>query len=269
MSEHGEVAGLEDAYLQFTDMFGSGFDLLVGQFQVSDPMFKRELRLEVEDYAVYRLRVGDVRADLTYDRGLMLARSALGGDLALMVVNGTGLDASNEFRLYDRDRYKNVMGHYSRDVGPVRLGAFGYYGIEEGENGLNSDIVMFGSDATLGLGSIGELNVQWLWRTDDNPFFAADPPADDIEVNGGFAEVILWPQGPAGRLFFTALYNQVESDGPAFQVRLGEQDLLDTYRFGALGTSYLLSRSLRGIAEAGWDFEREEARITVGAMAAF
>jgi hypothetical protein len=33
---------LEDAWLQFTDIAGSGVSLQVGQFQVSDPMFKRE-----------------------------------------------------------------------------------------------------------------------------------------------------------------------------------------------------------------------------------
>src|SRR5690606_10009383 len=61
LSERGEVAGLEDAYIQFTDLFGSDIALLVGQFQISDPLFKRELRLEFEDYQAYRVRVGDAR----------------------------------------------------------------------------------------------------------------------------------------------------------------------------------------------------------------
>jgi hypothetical protein len=69
MSERGEVSGLEDAYVQFTDLGGSGVNLLAGQFHVSDPLFKRELRLEYEDYLAYRVRVGEARADLTYDRG--------------------------------------------------------------------------------------------------------------------------------------------------------------------------------------------------------
>ncbi|HEY0971530.1 MAG TPA: hypothetical protein VGE02_11240, partial [Gemmatimonadales bacterium] len=47
-SERGDVAGLEDAYVQFTDIGGSGVSVLAGQFQVSDPLFKRELRLEYE-----------------------------------------------------------------------------------------------------------------------------------------------------------------------------------------------------------------------------
>src|SRR5690606_28808098 len=44
MSERGEVGGLEDEYLQFTDVGRSGISLMVGQFQSSDPLFKRELR---------------------------------------------------------------------------------------------------------------------------------------------------------------------------------------------------------------------------------
>src|SRR5690606_4555473 len=38
LSERGEVAGLEDAYLQFTDIGGSGVNLMMGQFQASDPL---------------------------------------------------------------------------------------------------------------------------------------------------------------------------------------------------------------------------------------
>ncbi|NNK47612.1 MAG: hypothetical protein HKP01_01925, partial [Gemmatimonadetes bacterium] len=56
LSERGEIAGLEDAYLQFTDVWSSGVSIMAGQFQVSDPMFKRELRLTFEDYMLYRIR---------------------------------------------------------------------------------------------------------------------------------------------------------------------------------------------------------------------
>jgi hypothetical protein len=55
--------------VQFTDIASSGVSLIAGQFQVSDPLFKRELRLEYEDYQPYRVRVGLTTADLTYDRG--------------------------------------------------------------------------------------------------------------------------------------------------------------------------------------------------------
>ena len=67
--EQGELEGLEDAYLQYNGLFGSGVDVIVGQFQVSDPLFKRELRLERADYDIYKVHVGDSQTNLTYDRG--------------------------------------------------------------------------------------------------------------------------------------------------------------------------------------------------------
>lgn len=269
LSERGEVAGLEDAYLQFTDLFGTRSDLIVGQFQVSDPMFKRELRLEVLDYAAYRVRIGDARADLTYDRGLMLGSEVLGGDLVLMLVNGQGLAHASHLRVYDRDRFKNLAAHFTRSLGALRLGVFGYYGVEEGTDGVNDDILMVGPDATLALGRTGELNLQYLRRTDSNPLFLPTPPVEEAVVDAAFAELILWPQGPAGRLFLTALYNHVESDGASFAVRLGEDSALQRYRAGSVGASYLLARNLRALAEVGYDVDAERFSFTTGVMAGF
>ena len=45
--ERGEFGGVEDAYIQVNDMGGKPVDLMVGQFQLSDPLFKRELRLMI------------------------------------------------------------------------------------------------------------------------------------------------------------------------------------------------------------------------------
>jgi hypothetical protein len=73
LAERGEVGGIEDAFIHVNDIGNQPLDLALGQYQVSDPLSKRELRLEFEDYAVYRARVGDVPVDLTYDRGLMAA----------------------------------------------------------------------------------------------------------------------------------------------------------------------------------------------------
>ena len=37
----------------FNNLFGSELDITVGQFQISDPLFKRELRLTKDDYYIY------------------------------------------------------------------------------------------------------------------------------------------------------------------------------------------------------------------------
>ena len=51
-------------------------NLTVGQFQVCDPIFKRELRLERFDYDIFHTRVGASPMTLTYDRGVMAAWSS-------------------------------------------------------------------------------------------------------------------------------------------------------------------------------------------------
>jgi hypothetical protein len=284
MSERGEVAGLEDAYLQFTDIAGSGVSVIAGQFQISDPLFKRELRLEYEDYHAYRVRVGQAAADLTYDRGVMALYSPWGGgDLAVEVVSGRGLNAARSNRQYDTEDAKSTMIRFSQDVGPVRLGAFGYRGYERGGSGTRNTISMWGPDATVPLASIGEINAQYLRRIDRDPFFgtcsAFSPCPGNVTtpfgttVDAGFAEVILWPTGPTGRVFVTGLYNWAESDRQVISLRLGEQDqnppYLSEYRTASAGLQYLYRRNVRMLSEVAWDFTRDQARFVLGGMVAF
>lgn len=272
MSERGEVAGLEDAYVQFTDLGGSGVNLMVGQFQASDPLFKRELRLEFEDYQAYRVRVGEVRADLTYDRGLMATYSPWeGGDLTAMLLNGEGIGSADERRNFDRDSGKSAGLRFSQDVGPIRVGAFGYWG-ESSRNDADNTLVVFGPDATVPVGSNAEVNLQYLRRMDDNPFFLLTGE-DDTTVDSGFAEVLWWPRGRTDRWAITALYNHIESDDPVVSLRLGEQldevPYMRRYQTAMVGANYLLHRHVRLLAETGWDFDLEAARFTAGFMAAF
>ena len=283
LSERGEVAGLEDAYVQFTDVMESGVSLIVGQFQVSDPLFKRELRLEYEDYQPYRVRVGLSAADLTYDRGLMALWSPRQGtDVAVELVTGQGLNAASGNRQYDADDAKSAMLRLSQDIGAFRVGAFAYRGYER-EADTRNTISMWGPDATIPLGSFGELNASYVRRVDRDPFFStcsiANPcPGNatvpfETTVNSAFAEAILWPQGPTGRLFFTALYNWVDSDRPVVSLRLGEQDqgdgYLSQYSTAAAGAHYMYRRNVRLMGELGWDLEREQMRLVLGTVLAF
>ncbi len=45
LAERGEVAGIKDAFIMFNNLFRTELGVSAGQFQVSDPLFKRELRL--------------------------------------------------------------------------------------------------------------------------------------------------------------------------------------------------------------------------------
>ncbi|HEX6308167.1 MAG TPA: hypothetical protein VFZ69_08270 [Longimicrobiales bacterium] len=266
LSERGEVAGLEDAYVQFTDIGGSGISAIVGQFQVSDPLFKRELRLQYEDYQAYRVRVGEARADLTYDRGILAGFSPWDdGDVSLMVVTGQGLSEAGDDRLYDTDNAKSVAARYSHSLGPLRLGAFGYYG-QERANGSTDDIVIWGPDATLDIGML-QLNAQFLRREDTNPLFLGTD--DRTIVNSAFLEAIYGPFGTDGRWAVAGLYNWIDADAPIVSLRSGEDAPLARYHTVSAGLHYLLWRNVRLMGETGYDIEAERTRFTVGATLAF
>ena len=262
--ERGEVGGVEDAYLYANDLGGAPVDVMVGQFQVSDPMFKRELRLSFEDYAVYRARLGDVPSDLTYDRGVLATADVAGFTLSGQVVNGNGRGAAGDDRRFDSDGGKTFALHATRDLIPgIRLGAFGFAGRTTSED-VHDVTHMLGADATLSHGPF-ELNVQYLHRTDSRPFYAADDSTASLD--GGFAELLVRPAGSRWHGF--ALYNLIDADRPVLSVRLGGPALVKRYETLSGGAGYLLRRNLRITGEMTYDFSQEEARWTLGAVSAF
>lgn len=268
--ERGEVGGIEDAFVMWNDVAGRPVDLVVGQFQVSDPLFKRELRLEYDDYVIYRARVGDQPTDLTYDRGVMAIADAAGFTVTAMAVNGNGREAAQSNRRLDDDPVKNVAGHVSRDLvpGTLRAGAFGYFGAQDGEASggaaVRNEVWMAGADATLGRGPF-ELNVQFLHREDDAPTF--DPAEPRVKVDGGFAEALWVPEG--SRWYGFALYNLITADRPLLNPRMGGASAVERYETLAGGAGYLLQRNVRAQVEGFWDFEAEEMRWTGTIVAAY
>lgn len=104
-SERGEVAGIEDAFLMFNNLFEQDLDLYIGQFQVSDPLFKRELRLTFEDYKLYKYQPGLSKANLAYDRGLMLTYGLpTKTDLVIEILNGSGIGLADNLKNFDNDK---------------------------------------------------------------------------------------------------------------------------------------------------------------------
>ncbi|MCU0640132.1 MAG: hypothetical protein MUF59_09735 [Candidatus Krumholzibacteria bacterium] len=267
MSEQGEVAGVEDAYVHFNNLFGTELDIMAGQFQVSDPLFKRELRLTYEDYLIYKTRVGESPTNLAYDRGLMfLYGLPTGTDIVLQIVNGNGIGEKGESGFFDADEWKNTFLRVSQQAGPVRLGGFGYLcntrmsnsGNSEPEKLIDNRHYYWGVDGTVDFKDRVQLNAQYLERYDENPDFLADKPADEIKTSGGFAELVWLVRGEMGRPFVTLLYNHMESD----------YEGLD-HRSMTAGFSYLLRRNFRLLAEATYEAEREDYGFTAGASTAF
>lgn len=254
--ERGEVAGLEDAFITFNNVFGSELDISVGQFQVSDPLFKRELRLPFEDYQVYSTEVGYASPTLTYDRGLMFTYDLpTSTSLVLEVLNGNGIGAADAGRSFDDDKNKNGLFRISQDLGDmVRIGGFGYYG-NQYKYGVTNRTTMLGPDLTFSFDRF-ELNLQYLERKDTRPYFSS--LTRDQRTRGGFGELIFSPEGDKSRWYGVLLYNWVRSD----------LKVLD-YESATAHLSYLFVRNLRLTAEYTYDIHFKENRYTVGFVSAF
>lgn len=255
--EKGESGKLEDAYIQFNSLFGLPVNLMFGQFQVSDPLFKRELRLERSDYLIYKAKVGYSHVDLTYDRGIMLLWTFPGEiDAVLQVVNGNGIEEAENSN-FDNDSNKDVGLKLNRSFGPVRIGVYGYWGKEDGRYDRTNKTTYIGPDMTIDFGEKFQVNLQYLQRTDEDPYFSGYV-GDDLETKGGFAELLFFPKGADSRLAVAGLYNKVESD-----VHTAVMESV------SLTFNYLLARNGKLMVEGERDLEYDISRLSVGFVTAF
>lgn len=254
--ERGEVAGLEDAFIMFNNLFSSELDAYFGQFQVSDPLFKRELRLMLEDYQVYRMKPGLSKANLTYDRGIMLTYGfPTKTDVVLEVLNGSGLGGMDATRSFDSDKYKNFAVRVSQDLTEgVRIGGFGYYGKEEQSGRVNS-LWMVGPDVTLSSDKV-DLNFQYVERRDNDPMFIGS--TEKTKSRGAMCELVFTPDADKSTWYAAALYNWAEIRPEGYK-----------YHSATGHFSYMLARNLRLIGEYTYDLQVKANRLSVGFVSAF
>jgi hypothetical protein len=268
MSEKGEVAGLEDAFLMYNDLFDIDLDIYLGQFQVSDPLFKRELRLSLEDYHVYSSQIGTSDIDMKYDKGLMVTLGLPSGTgFTFEVINGNGIGAAHG-GLFDKDQYKNVVGRVSQDIGDVfRIGAFGYTGKEKlqhsTETDITNEVLVWGPDLSITPNEKWTLNAQYLSREDMNVYQDMETvnPMKNVGTQSAMAELIFSPQGDKSDWYLLGLYNWVESDFAAAN-----------YHSATFHAGYLLTRNIRLAAEYTMDFTDTNEpvnKLSVGFVAAF
>jgi hypothetical protein len=245
MSEGGEIVGVEDAFLMYHDLFNTGINFYIGQFQASDPLFKGELRYTLQGYEIYDSKPGNSSASLKYERGIMLEKSfSTGTTLIGEVINGSGLDAP----LFDNDKYKNFMFKASQDIGKkVTIGAFVYFGKEgltDTLSAFTNNVKMYGPDLTINLDDKFVLNAQYVYRTDSHVFDTEEGKTyENVLTRGGFAELIFSPRGDMSKWYLTGLFNWVDSDA----------DALD-FTAGTFHAGYLLRRNLRVVGEYTYRF---------------
>lgn len=259
-SERGEVAGIEDAYIHFDNVFGTPLDIMVGQFQTSDPLMKRELRLTFEDYVFYKTRFGESRTNLAYDRGVMMVYGLekTGTDIIGLVVNGNGKGEAGEDQKFDDDSFKNFGFRVSQSIGDfMSIGGYYYKGKEKdislAWDNPENEITYYGPDINIGVGPL-EFTAQYMEREDTNPYFL--PQAMGYTAKGTIAELIYAPQLDRSRFYFTGLYNKVDSE-------------LYKYETATISGTYLVARNLRLLAEFTRDLEHDLNRVTFGMVSGF
>jgi hypothetical protein len=253
---------IEDAWFRHDDVFGTGIGAQLGQFQVSDLMFPREVRLTFQDYYAYRA------AGMTYDRGVIFDRGIGPVDLAIGFVNGSGIEQNFPIdspgirrpdRLFDNDSDKTVFGRVGFDVGPVSIGLFGLVGeqrsaagaLGEGTGLRDTDKQIVGLDLAGSLAANVHWYVQALWNRWDD--FLDVRPGEDYEWSGGFAGLDYIYND---RWSFSGLYNYVDA---------GDFDDSDTIFEGlainslTLNASYYFMRNLKIVLEMNVDLLSEDA----------
>jgi hypothetical protein len=247
---------VEDAWFRHDDAFGTGVGALLGQFQVSDLMFPREVRLMFQDYYAYRA------AGITYDRGVILDRAFGPVDIAFGAVNGNGIEQNFPIdspgirrpdRLFDNDSSKSLFGRVGLPAGPVSVGLFGLAGEQRSAAGFagastgarDSDKQILGLDLSGSIGGKVHWYAQGLWNAWDD--FLDATPGVDYEWFGGFAGVDYIHDD---RWAFSMLYNYADAGDFDDTGTIFEGLAINSLTFGA---SYYFMRNLKGVIEVNAD----------------
>jgi len=239
--EKGEAPFFEDAWVDIHNVLP--FSMMIGQFQISDFMFPRELRLTRSDYYIYKLSPTNMTANLTYHRGVVFGF----GDLNVGVVNGNGI-GPNKNGNYDNNNNKWYFAHYALPV-DFQLGLFALYGDDFDTTSNYIQIYRTGLDFARMFGNayvFGQI-MYGFDNTSSNFFYGGflgvDYVKDDMNIISFLFNVIEAPST-------SAYYNK----------RL--------YTFSVTYSHYLY-RNAKVIFETEYDFLNSKALITLGADYAF
>ncbi|MDH5582508.1 MAG: hypothetical protein OEY82_01465 [Gammaproteobacteria bacterium] len=250
---------VEDAWFSYADLFNSGVDAMLGQFQVSDLMFPREIRMTFQDFMAYRF------AGITYDRGVLFGRGFGPLDVSLGFVNGNGIESNYNLnspgyrrpdKLFDNDSGKSVFGRLGTEIGPVSVGLFGLSGGQFNVTGpagtetgtRDTDKLVAGIDAS------GRIADRWYWfgQVLWNRWEGFLDPALDYEWTGGFAGV---DYVHSEKWVFSALLNL--SDAGDFKNSDTIYEGIDM-RTVSLASAYYFMRNVKGVIELNIDLLDEE-----------
>jgi hypothetical protein len=255
---NGEVI-VEDAWFSHDDLFGTGVGAQLGQFQVSDLMFPREVRMTFQDFMAYRL------AGITYDRGILFNKGLGPVNLSLGLVNGNGIEQNFNInspghrradKMFDNDTQKSVFGRLGSDLGPVSVGLFGLSGSQRnatGPAGLDTgqrktDKIVAGIDMS------GNIDGKWYWFGQYlwNSWDGFLDPAIDYKWSGGFAGV---DYISSDKWVFSALINHTDAGDLKNTDTIYEGIDMRAVTFTA---SYYFMRNVKGQIEVNFDLLNED-----------
>lgn len=250
---NGEVI-VEDAWFSYNDLFNTGISAMLGQFQVSDVMFPREVRMTFQDFMLYRA------AGITYDRGILFGKGLGNFDVSLGFVNGNGIEQNFSInspgyrrpdRMFDNDTQKSVFGRVGSDIGPLSVGLFGLSGRQM--NAAGPAGTQSGNRRTeklvAGIDVSGNIDGKWYWFGQFlwNRWADFIDPATDYEWSGGFAGV---DYVHSEKWVFSALVNLMEAGDFENTDTIYEGLEMRTVSFAA---SYYFMRNVKGVIEANID----------------
>lgn len=248
---------IEDAWFRHKDIFGTGVGMQLGQFQVSDLMFPREVRLPFQDFMVYRM------AGITYERGVLFDRTIGGFDLGVGLVNGNGIQENLDINspgyrrpdnMFDNDSSKTAFGRLGKELGPVSVGIFTLsgeqQGVAEGTAGLtgsdrDTDKKILGVDLSGQFGPKTDWYAQYLWNSWDG--FLDARPDKDYRWEGGFVGV---DYIPSDLWAFSLLYNYADAGDLSGTDTIYEGIDINSISFTS---SYYFMRNMKGIIEVNFD----------------
>ncbi len=282
--ENGKVI-VEDAYFRYADIFDTGIYFMVGQFQISDLMFPRELRLTFQDYMIYRM------AGITYDRGVLLGKDLEPVTVEFGLVNGNGIEDNFKINspgyqrpdhMFDNDRKKTAFGRIGVDIAGVSAGIFGLYGRQKTRLTSNAGIdsgSRYSDKKIYGFDVSGNINEKIFWFAqylyNDWGKFFDDTPNKKYNWWGIFAGVDYIYND---RIVISSLYNYADAGDFDGTSTVYEGININTVTFTF---SYYFMRNVKGIIEGSYDFlskdndadyvghETKEGYILIGFDAAF
>lgn len=256
---NGEVV-VEDAWFSYGDLFDTGVGLQLGQFQISDVMFPREIRLTFQDFMLYRL------AGITYERGVLFGRAFGPVQVDLGFVNGNGIDANASLnspgfrradRLFDNDTSKTVFARAGTDLRGVAVGLFALAGEQRNAAGpagtLNgdrdTDKHILGLDVSGGI----EGGLHWFAQALWNEWDGFLDPSVSYEWYGAFAGVD-WVRNE--RWTHSLLYNYADANDFDGTNTVFEGIDISSLTFSS---SYYFMRNVKGVIELNADLLSTEA----------